>query len=142
MDHAQAPVSTPLPKPVDVDDYIARFDPPVQAILSRVRATVRQAAPHASEVISYGMPALKMRGILIYFAAFKHHIGFYPPIRGDARLVQAASAYAGPKGNLKFPLDQPMPYALMAELTQLRVQQDTEKNRRKSPTAASPAQQG
>lgn len=133
---------TALPKPIDVDDYIARFDPPVQAILNRVRSTVRHAAPQASEVISYGMPALKMRGILIYFAAFKHHIGFYPPIRGDARLAHAASAYAGPKGNLKFPLNQPMPYALMAELTQLRVQQDMEKSRRQRPTEADLAQRG
>jgi uncharacterized protein YdhG (YjbR/CyaY superfamily) len=133
---------TALPKPIDVDDYIARFDPPVQAILNRVRSTVRHAAQQASEVISYGMPALKMRGILIYFAAFKHHIGFYPHIRGDARLAHAASAYAGPKGNLKFPLNQPMPYALVAELTQLRVQQDMEKSRRQRPTEADLAQRG
>lgn len=118
------------PRPaLDVDSYIAGFEPAVQAILSQVRATVRQAAPEATELISYGMPALKMRGVLIYFAAFKHHIGFYPPIRGDAALEQAAAVYAGPKGNLKFPLDRPMPYALMAALTRLRVQQEAAKHR-------------
>ena len=128
-----------LPKPIDVDDYIARFDPPIQAILKQIRATVRQAAPQATEVISYGMPALKLHGMLIYFAAFQHHIGFYPPVRGDARLEQAASPFAGPKGNLKFPLNQPMPYALMGELTQLRVQQNLEKRRKSSPKAADQA---
>jgi uncharacterized protein YdhG (YjbR/CyaY superfamily) len=113
-----------------VDDYIARFEPTVQAILSQIRATVRQAAPEASKIISYGMPALKMRGVLIYFAAFKHHIGFYPPIRGDAALAQSAAVYAGPKGNLKFPYTQPMPYALMAALTRLRAAQDAQKRGR------------
>lgn len=67
----QAPIT-------NVDDYIAGFEPAVQTILSQIRATLRQAAPEATEVISYGMPALKMQRVLIYFAAFKHHIGFYP----------------------------------------------------------------
>lgn len=111
-----------------VDDYIASFDPPVRVLLTQIRATVRQAAPEATELISYGMPALKMRGVLIYFAAFKHHIGFYPPIRGDAALDKAVAVYAGPKGNLKFPLNQPIPYELMAALTRLRVKQETEKH--------------
>lgn len=125
----QAPIT-------NVDDYIACFEPAVQAILSQIRATVRQAAPEATEVISYGMPALKMQGVLIYFAAFKHHIGFYPPIRGDMTLEQEAAAYAGPKGNLKFPYTQPMPYALMAALTRWRATQDAQKRRR----TAAPAQ--
>ena len=123
------------PRPTHVDDYIAGFEPAIQAILSQIRVTVRQAAPEATEVISYGMPALKMHGVLIYFAAFKHHIGFYPPIRGDAVLEQEAAAYGGPKGNLKFPYTQPMPYALMAELTRLRAAQDAQKHRQKSAPA-------
>lgn len=128
-------MTAPKTQPFSVDDYIAGFEPAVQAILSQIRATVRQAAPEAIEIISYGMPALKMRGVLIYFAAFKHHIGFYPPIRGDAALAQAAAVYAGPKGNLKFPYTQPMPYALMAALTRLRAAQDAQDAQKRHHTA-------
>src|SRR5262245_37357127 len=89
----------------DVDEYVAAFPPAVRAILQRVRRVVRAAAPGATEVISYRMPALKQNGILVYFAAFKNHIGFYPPIQGDARLERAASRYAGKQGDLQFHLD-------------------------------------
>jgi uncharacterized protein YdhG (YjbR/CyaY superfamily) len=113
--------------PANVDQYIAAFPPEVQAILEKVRQVVRSAAPDAQEVISYRMPALKLNGILVYFAAFKSHIGFYPPIRGDARLARAASPYAGEKGNLRFPLGQPIPFDLIRRVTELRVKQDVEK---------------
>lgn len=111
-------------KPANVDDYIAGFPPEVQAILRQVRQVVREAAPRAQEVISYRMPALRQHGMLVYYAAFRNHIGFYPPIRGDARLQKAASAYAGEKGNLRFPLDQPIPFDLIRRLTELRARQD------------------
>lgn len=75
--------------PKDIDDYIALFPPPVQTILERIRATVRQTAPEAEETISYRMPAFKLDGILVYFAAFKNHIGLYPPVRGDAKLEKS-----------------------------------------------------
>ena len=111
--------------PPSVDAYIAAFPPEVQATLRKVRATVMAAAPDAHEIISYRMPALRQHGVLVYYAAFKNHIGFYPPIKGDARLEQASARYAGEKGNLRFPLDEPIPYALIARLTQLRARQDT-----------------
>jgi uncharacterized protein YdhG (YjbR/CyaY superfamily) len=111
-------------KPGSVDEYIASFEPEVQAILQKVRATVRAAAPGAAEVISYRMPALKQNGVLVYFAAFKSHIGFYPPIKGDPKLEQEASLYAGEKGNLRFPMDKPIPYKLIGALTKLRAKQD------------------
>ena len=111
-------------KSADVDEYISGFSAPIRAILRRVRQTVRKAAPAAREVISYSMPALRQNGILVYFAAFKHHIGFFPPIKGDAQLERAAARYAGPKGNLRFPYDEPIPYELIAALTKLRAQQD------------------
>jgi uncharacterized protein YdhG (YjbR/CyaY superfamily) len=114
-------------KPANVDDYIAGFPAEVQAILKKVRATVTAAAPEAQEVISYRMPALKQKGILIFYAAFKGHIGFYPPISGDAKLEQAAAPYAGEKGNLRFPYAQPIPYELIGKLTKLRVAQDKAK---------------
>ena len=113
-------------KPGSVDEYIASFEPEVQAILQKVRATVRAAAPGAAEVISYRMPALKQNGVLVYFAAFKSHIGFYPPIKGDPKLEQEASVYAGEKGNLRFPMDKPIPYKLIGALTKLRAKQDAE----------------
>lgn len=113
--------------PANVDKYIATFPPEVRAVLQRVRQVVREAAPDAQEVISYRMPAFKLSGILVYFAAFKSHIGFYPPIRGDARIEKAASAYAGEKGNLRFPLDRPIPFDLISRLTRLRVKQDLAK---------------
>jgi uncharacterized protein YdhG (YjbR/CyaY superfamily) len=115
-------------KPTTVDDYIAGFDPAVQALLNAVRATVRQAAPGAREVISYGIPALKQHGVLVYYAAFKAHIGFYPPIKGNAALEHAASAYAGEKGNLRFPYAAPIPYDLIASLTSHRAAQDAQKH--------------
>jgi uncharacterized protein YdhG (YjbR/CyaY superfamily) len=112
------------PTPTNVDAYIATFPPTVRAVLRKVRRTVRAAAPAAHEVISYRMPALRQHGVLVYFAAFKQHIGYFPPIRGDAKLEQAAARYAGPKGNLRFPFDEPIPYGLIKRLTQLRARQD------------------
>ncbi len=112
------------PRPSNFDEYAAAFPPEVQAVLRRVRQAVLQAAPDATEVISYQMPAVRQHGVLVFFAAFKHHIGFYPPIRGDAELEAAAAPYAGDKGNLRFPLDKPMPLDLIERLTRLRVEQD------------------
>ena len=110
-----------------VDSYIASFPPEVRTVLEQVRQTVRGAAPDAREIISYRMPALKQHGVLLYFAAFKHHIGMYPPVQGDARLQKALAPYAGEKGNLRFPLDRPMPLALITRITRLRVKQDLAK---------------
>jgi uncharacterized protein YdhG (YjbR/CyaY superfamily) len=110
--------------PTSFDEYIAAFPSRVQLILNTIRMTISAAAPGAQEVISYRMPAFRLHGILIYFAAFKAHIGLYPPVSGDARLEKALSPYAGPKGNLKFPLDRPIPYALIKRVVLLRVKQD------------------
>jgi uncharacterized protein YdhG (YjbR/CyaY superfamily) len=114
-------------KPKDIDSYIAQFPADVQVILEQVRATIRRAAPQATETISYMMPAFKLHGILVYFAAWQKHIGLYPPIAGDKALVKAVARYAGPKGNLQFPLDEPIPYDLIERIVKLRVKQDTEK---------------
>jgi uncharacterized protein YdhG (YjbR/CyaY superfamily) len=113
--------------PTSVDEYIASFSPEVQAILQRIRRVVREAAPEAREVISYRMPALKQNGILVYFAAFKGHIGLYPPVAGDARIQKAIAPYAGAKGNLRFPFDRPIPYRLIARIIELRAKQDSAK---------------
>lgn len=121
--------------PRSIDDYIAPFPPKVRAVLEKVRATVRKAAPRAEEKISYGIPAFALGGILVYFAAFKNHVGLYPPVR-DPRLEKAAAAYAGEKGNLRFPLDRPIPYGLIARIVRARVKQNlakTEAKGRKGP---------
>lgn len=122
-------METSRPVPADVDAYIDGFSPEVQAVLQRVRQVVRECAPHAREVISYRMPALKQNGILVYFAAFKNHIGLYPPISGDARLQKDVALYAGEKGNLRFPFSEPMPYDLIARIVALRVRQDAAKTK-------------
>jgi uncharacterized protein YdhG (YjbR/CyaY superfamily) len=95
--------------------------------LERIRLTIRQAAPDVVEAISYQIPAFKQEGILVYFAALKNHIGFYPPITGSPSLERQASKYAGEKGNLKFPLDQPMPYGLVAKIVKLKLKQNLAK---------------
>lgn len=111
----------------DMDEYIARFPSEIRAVLDKVRATIRKAAPDAKEIISYQMPAFKQHGILVYFAGWKQHIGLYPPISGDKAIEKAVARYAGPKGNLQFPLDEPIPYALIQRIVKLRVKQDQEK---------------
>ena len=113
--------------PGTIDEYIAAFPPEVRPILRKVRRTIRDAAPDAREIISYRMPAFTRGGVLAYFAAFKSHIGLYPPITGDARLMKALSPYAGENGNLRFPLDQPIPYDLIGRIVKLRVRQNLAK---------------
>jgi uncharacterized protein YdhG (YjbR/CyaY superfamily) len=110
---------------MDIDSYIAQFPIDLQAVLQKVRATIRRAAPDAKELISYQMPAFKQHGILVYFAGWKHHIGLYPPISGDTALETAVARYAGPKGNLQFPLDEPIPYRLIERIVKHRVKQDS-----------------
>ena len=121
--------------PKNVDGNIARFPKEVQAILQRVRQAARKAAPKAQEVISYRMPALTLNGILVYFAAFKGHIGLYPPVSGDARLQKAVAPHAGEKGNLRFPFDKPIPYDLIARVTEVRAKQDSARAASKRKTA-------
>jgi uncharacterized protein YdhG (YjbR/CyaY superfamily) len=111
--------------PETIDEYIASFSPEVQSILEKIRLTIRNAAPGAQETISYNIPTFTLNGALVHFAAFKKHIGFFPPVRGEAKLEKAASTYAGEKGNLRFSLDQPIPYGLIERLVKLRVKQNS-----------------
>ncbi len=120
---------TVRPTPKSIDKYIASFSPEVQAILAKIRMTIRNIAPAAQETISYNIPTFTLNGVLVHFAAFKEHIGFYPPVRGDAKLEKAVSRYAGEKGNLRFPLDRPVPYGLIERLVKLRVKQNLLKAR-------------
>ena len=108
------------PPAADVDDYIRQFPPEVQEILAGVRAAVRAAAPGAEERISNRMPALFQEGAVVYFAAFKRHIGLFPPVEDPAVRAKVAR-YAGPKGNLQFPYGAPMPLDLIADVVRARV---------------------
>jgi uncharacterized protein YdhG (YjbR/CyaY superfamily) len=112
---------------VTIDAYIAGFPAKVQAVLNKIRSTIRKAAPQAKERISYRMPAFFQDGVLIYFAAFKNHIGVYPPVRGDAKLLKGLSPYRGEKGNLQFPLDEPLPYGLIRRIVMSRLKEREEK---------------
>jgi uncharacterized protein YdhG (YjbR/CyaY superfamily) len=123
----QGTMTTGRGKPKTISEYIRLFPPEVQEILENIRSTIRSAAPDAQETISYQIPAFTLNGTLVYFAAFKKHIGFYPPVSGDARLEKAISKYAGEKGNLRFPLDQTIPYGLIARIVKLRVKQNMAK---------------
>ncbi len=120
METAQAAPST-------IDDYISGCRPEVREILEKIRGVIRKAAPDAEETISYRMPAFRLNGILLYFAAFKNHIGIYPPVRGDAELMAELAPYMGEKGNLKFPLEGPMRYDLIERIAELRVSQNRSK---------------
>ena len=115
--------------PESIESYIATAAPAARPVLHKVRSVIRKAAPDAQEVISYRMPAFRQYGVLVYFAAFKDHIGVFPPVRGDARLDKALARYKGPKGNLRFPLDEPIPLALIKRIAELRVKQDAAKAR-------------
>jgi uncharacterized protein YdhG (YjbR/CyaY superfamily) len=111
--------------PTTIDEYIAAFAPEVRSILEKIRATIKKAAPEAEEKISYQMPAFTLKGDLVYFGAFKKHIGFYPPLR-DEKLRRQTSIYAGEKGNLRFPLDKPIPYTLISKIVKVRVKENQE----------------
>jgi len=98
-----------------VDEYVDAADPKARAILQAIRATVAKAVPDATECISYQMPALRRQKVFFYFAAFKAHIGIYPPMR-DQEFSKELARYSGPKGNLQFPLSEPIPYDLIARV--------------------------
>ena len=105
-----------------IDEYIARFPGDIQRILTRIRATVREAAPDAVEKISYRMPTFHQKENLVHFAAMKNHIGFYPGADGVAAFADQLGEYKTSKGAIQFPLTQPIPYPLIARITRFRVQ--------------------
>lgn len=107
-----------------IDEYIAQFSPEVQEKLALLRETIRQAAPQATEKISWSMPTFYLNGNLVHFAAFKKHIGFYPGADGIENFKQKMQMYRSSKGAVQFPLDQPMPVELVREIVLFRVGQN------------------
>jgi uncharacterized protein YdhG (YjbR/CyaY superfamily) len=104
------------PKFTTVDEYFAAASPEVRPILEEIRELVKRTMPDAQETISYQMPAFRLKRVFFFYAAFKQHIGIYPPLSDDDPLAAELLPYRGEKGNLKFPLSQPIPYALIARI--------------------------
>lgn len=114
--------------PSTVDEYMAGFPADVRRKLAQLRTTIRRAAPKAEESIAYRMPAYKLNGALVYFAAFKAHIGLYPMTEVvKERFAKELSAYDGSKGTVRFPLDQRLPLGLIANLVKARVSENAER---------------
>ena len=118
-------------KPTDIDDYISGFPNDIQKILQQVRSTIKKAAPGAEETIKYSMPTFTYKGNLVYFAAFKNHIGFYPAPTGDASFKKALSDYKTGRGSVQFPLDKPMPTDLIVRIVKQRIKANSEKAKAK-----------
>jgi len=112
----------------DIDTYIKDFPADKQKLLKTMRATIQKAAPKAVEKISYGMPCFYQEGNLVYFAAMKNHIGFYPSSSGVANFQAALKPYHTSKGAIQFPLDQPLPLQLIATIVKFRVIENVEKS--------------
>jgi uncharacterized protein YdhG (YjbR/CyaY superfamily) len=110
-----------------IDEYIAAFAPEIQAKLTEMRTIIKAAAPQAEEKISYQMPTFSLEGNLVHFAAFKHHIGFYPVPSGIEAFKKELSVYKGAKGSVQFPLDQPLPRALITRIVKYRVRENLAK---------------
>ncbi len=110
--------------PKNIKDYIAGYPKEVQAILKKIRATIRKAAPDAEEAMSYQMPTFKLKGNLVHFAAFKNHIGFYPAPTGIEQFKKELAIYQKGKGTLQFPLDKPMPLGLITKIVKFRVKEN------------------
>ena len=120
-------MQTDQPEINTIDEYITAFPPNVQTILKEIRAVIQSAAPDAVEKIGYGMPTFTLHGNLVHFAAYKKHIGFYPTPSGIEHFRADLSAYETSKGAIRFPLDEPIPYDLIARIVAFRVQENREK---------------
>ena len=113
--------------PETIDEYIAAQPEQVRGLLERLRTAIRQAVPGAEEVISYQMPAFRLKGVLVFFAAFKNHIGFYPTSSGIKAFRKELASYETSKGAIRFPLDKPLPIALVKKIVKFRVSEQMDK---------------
>ncbi len=113
-----------------VDEYIASFPENIQRTLRELRSAIKEAAPDAEETISYGMPAFRLNGVLVYFAAHKHHIGFYPTASGIRAFNDKLAMYTHSKGAVQFPIDGPIPFDIVKEIVRFRVKENLTKGQR------------
>ncbi|MCI0416345.1 DUF1801 domain-containing protein [bacterium] len=113
--------------PQNIDEYIAGFPGDVRKILEKIRMTIKKAIPDAEETISYQMPTFILKGILVHFAAFENHIGFYPTPTGIEKFKNELSIYEGGKGSVQFPFDKPIPFGLISKIVKFRVKENLER---------------
>ena len=116
---------------INIDEYILSFPETVQQMLQELRETIRSAAPEAMECISYNMPAFKYHGMLVYFAGYKNHIGFYPTASGIRAFKDKLSDYPFSKGTVRFPLNESLPLDLIREMVDFRVRENLTKESKK-----------
>ena len=119
-------------KPKNIDGYIASHPANVREMLEKLRTTIKKAAPKAEETINYAIPTFILEGNLVHFAAFKNHIGFYPAPSGIEAFKKELSVYEGAKGSIKFPIDKPLPVALIGKIVKFRVKENLKKAKAKS----------
>jgi uncharacterized protein YdhG (YjbR/CyaY superfamily) len=112
-----------------IDEYIAAFPRDVRDILQELRQTIRDAAPDAKETISYQIPAFQLNGNLVYFAAFKNHIGFFPTSSAISKFKKELSQYDTSKGTVRFPINEPIPLDLIRKIVKFRVKENLDKKR-------------
>lgn len=118
-------------KPHSIDNYISGFTKDKQNLLKQLRVIIRKAAPNAQEVISYGMPAFKQDGMLVYFAAWKDHISLYPTSSAIRKFKKDLDGFNVSKGTVQFPLDKPIPTGLVTKIVKFRVKENLEKRTKK-----------
>lgn len=116
----------------DITAYIEDFPEDVKRILEKIRLTIRKAAPDAEEGIKYQIPTFTLHGNLVHFAAFKNHIGFYPAPRGIEEFKKELAEYQTGKGTLQFPLDKPIPFALIGKIVKFRAKENLAKAKQKN----------
>jgi uncharacterized protein YdhG (YjbR/CyaY superfamily) len=121
------------PKAENIDEYISTFPPETQEVLKQIRATIKKVVPKAEETISYGIPTFNLNGTyLIYFAAYKKHIGIYPVSKAIEEIDKRFASYkTSGKGTIQFPLNEPMPLKLITKLVKFKVKENTEKVKKK-----------
>jgi uncharacterized protein YdhG (YjbR/CyaY superfamily) len=118
-------------KPNSIDAYIDGFPKEIQVLLEQIRTTIKNAAPQAEEKISYGMPAFFLKGQLVYYAAFKNHIGFYALPSGNNAFQKELTKYKVGKGSIQFPLTEKIPYDLITKIVKFRIKENLEKDKLK-----------
>ncbi len=119
-----------MKKPENVDAYIASFPPDIQVLLKQMRAAIKETAPQAEEIISYGIPAFRYKGMLVWFAAHTNHIGLYPRGSGIEEFAEQLKGYKVSKGTIQFPLDKPLPVDLISKIVEFRIEENLGKGRK------------
>ena len=120
----------PKKAPESIDEYIGTFPKEIRSKLESIRKAVKEEAPDAKEVISYGMPAFKLNRVLVYFAAQQKHIGFYPTASGISAFEEELSQFKHSKGAVQFPIDEPVPLELVRKVVRFRVKEDMAKTKK------------